>query len=148
MSEGEIFLSKGRILLEVNDHLNTRILFDGNGLWYIRSPKKKEKQIVKMNLETAYGNKVFISFLFEPNLFFQSFRFVSSRFKGRSQILNFETIDADSEIQSFSAKVEGKLILTAWLKWKNLGNEEEYSFSNIRFNQDIPDHYFRVDSQQ
>ena len=142
ISHGKIFLSSGQILLAVKDHFNTRILFDGNDLWYIRSPKNQE--IVKIKLEETKEEKKPISFLFNPDLFFQKFRFISSRFKGRSQILNFEPIDAHSEIQRFSAKVEGKLILMIWLKWKDLGNEEEYSFSHIQFNQDIPAHYFQV----
>ena len=147
VSEGEIFLSKGRVLLKIKDHLNTQILFDGNHLWYIRLPIEEKKQIVKVNLKTKGKNNMLISFLFKSDLFFQNFRFISSRFKGRSRILSFEPKNPDSEIQFFSVKVEGKLILAAWLRWKNLGNEEKYRFFNIRFNQNIPISYFQIDTK-
>ena len=148
ISKGEILISKGSIVLKVEDYLKTRILSDRNHLWYITSPPRERKQIVKINLKNvADKDKAFLSFLFYPELFFQVFQFVSSRPKGRTWILDFKPVNDDSDIQSFSVKVDGKLILKAWLKWKSLGNEEEYTFSNIRFNQKILPENFQINER-
>ncbi len=143
-SSGEFFLSKGRIVLKVKDALNTRILFDKNQLWYITSPPKEKEQIVRRDIKNSDQNKLLLSFLFRPDFLFQEFRFVSARSKGRTWILDFEPVRKGSEIKSFSVKVDGKLILKIGIKWDSLGNEEEYTFSDIRFNQNIPARYFQV----
>ncbi|MCY4322042.1 MAG: outer membrane lipoprotein carrier protein LolA [Bdellovibrionaceae bacterium] len=143
-SKGEIFLSKGSILLKIEDPLKTKIIFDGKHLWYITSPAGEKKQVLEWDIQTSLKNKSLLSFLFHPHLLFQNFRVVHSRPKGRTWIFQFEPIHNNSEIQSFSVKVDGKRILTAWIKWKNLGNEEKYTFSNIQFNQKIPLKYFQV----
>ena len=145
VSKGEILMSRGSIALKVEDNLKTRIISDRNYLWYITSPSGEQKQTVKIDLKNIAGkNKAFLSLLFSPELLFQEFHFVSSRPKGRTWILDFKPVKNDSEIQSFSVKVDGRLILKAWLKWKNLGNEEEYTFFNIRFNQKITSENFRI----
>lgn len=145
VSKGEILMSKGSLALKMEDNLKTRIISDRNYLWYITSPPGEQEQTVKIDLgEMAGKNKVFLSLLFSPELLFQQFHFVSSRPKGRTWILDFKPVKTDSEIQSFSVKVDGRLILKAWIKWKNLGNEEEYTFSNIRFNQKISSENFQI----
>ena len=144
ISFGEIFLSKGAFNLKVKDALKTQFVFDGKHLWYITSPREEQKQIVKLDTKTSHKNKLLFSFLFRPDLLFQNFHFISSRQKGRTWILSFEPINIKSEIQSFSVKVDGKRILQVWIKWKNLGNEEEYIFSNIQFNQNIPSRFFHI----
>ena len=144
-SQGQIFMSKGSIALKVKDSLNTRIVSDKKYLWYITAPHGKKKQTVKIDLKNvAGGEKVFLSFLFSSKLLFQKFRFISSRPKGRTWILDFKPIEDSSEIHSFSVKIDGNLILKAWLKWKNLGNEEEYTFSDIRFNQKVLADHFQI----
>ena len=144
ISFGEIFLSKGAFNLKVKDALKTQFVFDGKHLWYITSPREEQKQIVKLDTKTSHKSKLLFSFLFRPDLLFQNFRFISSRQKGRTWILSFEPVNIKSEIQSFSVKVDGKRILQVWIKWKNLGNEEEYTFSNIQFNQNIPSRFFHI----
>ena len=143
-SSGKIFLSNGSVFLKVEDVLNTRILFDGTRLWYITSPEGEGKQIIPVKLNKAQGNKPLLSALFHYDLFFRSFSFIGSRLKGRTQIWNFKPKRDDSDIHSFSVKVEGNLVLKIWLQWKNTGNKEEYTFFNIRFNQNIPPKYFKV----
>ena len=145
ISKGEVFLSKGSILLKMADPLKTKIIFNGKHLWYITSPSGEKKQVLKWDAKTSSKTKVPLSFLFRPDSLFHNIRFVLSRPKGRTWILNFEPLHNSSEIQSFSVKVDGKIILAAEIKWKNLGNEEEYTFSNIQFNQNIPLEYFQVD---
>ena len=142
-SKGEILMSKGSFVLKVADLLNTRILFDGNHLWYIVSPSGAKEQIEQINLNTAEQNKHLLSFLFSSDMFFQKFRFVSSRSKGRTWVLDFEPVKS-SDIKSFSVKVDGGLILKIWLEWKNSENTEEYTFSNIRFNQNISTRQFQM----
>ena len=143
-SKGEIFLSGNSMLLKVEDALNTQILFDRNHLWYITEPKGSKKQVLKMNFTEKGNNNTMLSFLFNPNSFFKEFQFISSQPKGRAMVLEFEPIDKNSKTQSLSLKVEGTLILQAWLKWKNLGNIEEYTFSDIRFNQNFSPDLFKV----
>lgn len=147
VSKGHIYLSKNQILLKIQDHLKTRILFDGSHLWYVQTPPKKKPEIIKVDLTVNSKSNAFISFLFKSDFFFQHFRFNSSQVKGRSRILHFEPLLEDSDMESFSVKVEGKLILMAWLKWRNLGNEEKYTFSNIQFNQKFPAHLFQIDAK-
>lgn len=145
VSKGEILMSKGSIALKMEDNLKTSIVSDRNYLWYMTSPPGEQKQTVKIDLRKVTGkNKMFLSLLFSPELLFQQFRFFSSRPKGRTWILDFKPVENDSEIQSFSVKVDGRLILKAWIKWKNLGNEEEYTFSNIRFNQKMAPENFQI----
>ena len=98
----------------------------------------------EMNFTKKGNNNTMLSFLFNPNSFFKEFQFISSQPKGRAMILEFEPIDKNSKAQSLSVKVEGTLILQAWLKWKNLGNIEEYTFSDIRFNQNFSPDLFKV----
>ena len=62
--------------------------------------------------------------------------------RGRAHIMDFKPI-TNSDIKGMSIKVENQLILKAWVKWKSLNNEEEYEFSDIRFNQSIPLKQFR-----
>lgn len=142
-SAGEVLMSKGSFVLKVADSLNTQILFDGNHLWYIISPPDAKKQIEQINLNTAEQNKHLLSILFSSDLFFQNFRFISSRSKGRTWILDFEPVKS-SDIKSFSVKVDGGLILKVWLEWKVSENKEEYTFSNIRFNQNISPARFQM----
>ena len=143
-SKGEIFLSGNSMLLKVEDALNTQILFDRNNLWYITEPKGSKKQVLKMDFSNKENNNTMLSFLFDPDSFFKEFQFISSQSKGRALILEFEPVDKNSQTQSLSVKVEGTLILQAWLKWKNLGNIEEYTFSDIRFNQKFSPNLFKV----
>ena len=135
-STGEILISKGHFVLKVRDHLNTQILFDGKALWHISFPAGAKKQVEKVSF-SKNQKKYSLSLLFSPDLLFQHFRFISSRPKGRTWILHFKPVQKSAEISSFSVKMDGNLILGVWLKWKNSENEEEYTFSNIRFNQDI-----------
>ncbi|MDE0119420.1 MAG: outer membrane lipoprotein carrier protein LolA [Bdellovibrionales bacterium] len=143
-TEGEVFLSKGSVLLKMADPLKTKIIFNGKRLWYITSPLGEKRQILEWDAQTSPKSRGLLSFLFRPDLLFQNFRLVLSRPKGRTWILSFEPVHNHSEVQSFSVKVDGTRILTAWIKWKNLGNEEKYTFSNIQFNQNIPLEYFQV----
>lgn len=145
-STGEILISKGAFVLQVKDHLNTQILFDRKNLWHIVSPVGEKKQISQIHLKQAEQNRQMLSILFLPETLFQTFRFVSSRVKGRTWILNFRPIDKHSEVKNLSIKVDGNLILKALLKWKNSGNEEEYVFSNIRFNQSFSNQLFQISS--
>lgn len=148
VSRGEILISKGSIVLKIEDSLKTRVLSDRNHLWYITSPLGEQKQIVKVDLkDVASKNKVFLSFLFYPDLFFQNFHFVSTRRKGRTWVLEFKPVSSDSDIKSFAVKVDGRLILKAWLKWKSLGNKAEYTFFHIRFNQEISPDNFQVNEK-
>ena len=143
-SQGEIFLSGNSMLLKVEDALNTQILFDRNNLWYITEPKGGKRQVLKMDFRKKENSNTMLSFLFDPHSFFKEFQFISSQSKGRALILKFEPVDKNSQTQSLSVKVEGTLILQAWLKWKNLGNIEEYTFSNIRFNQKFSPNLFKI----
>lgn len=143
-SKGEILLSGTSMLLKVEDTLNTQILFDRNNLWYITEPVGRKRQVLKMDLSKKGKNNTMLSFLFNPESFFKEFQFISSQPKGRAVILEFEPIDKNSETQSLSVKIERTLILQAWLKWKNLGNIEEYTFSDIRFNQNFSPDLFKV----
>ena len=147
-STGHIMLSKGSMLLNFSDALKTRILFDRNYLWYMTAAEGEKRKIIKIDLKTSSKGKTLLSFLFYPDLLFKEFRFVSSRTKGRTWILNFEPADSGSEIESFSIKVDGKLILKTWFKWKNPANEEIYTFSNIRFNQTISKKNFQINEMK
>ncbi len=143
LSKGFIFLSGARLSLEVKDSLNTRILFDGKSLWYIVMPPGGKKQVMKINEKEHGWNKALLSLLFRPDVFFQKFRFVSSRPKGRTWLLDFEPKEG-SEIKTFSLKVDGKRLLKLWILWRLTGNKEVYTFSNIRFNQQIPARRFKL----
>ena len=143
-STGEIFLSGNSMLLKVKDALNTQILFNKNNLWYITQPKGRKKQVLKVDLHKEGKSNTMLSFLFNPDSFFKEFQFVSSQPKGRALILEFKPVKKGSKTQSLSVKVEGALILQAWLEWKNLGDIEEYIFSDIRFNQRLSPNLFQV----
>ena len=148
MSKGQIFIKKGSLFLTVEDALHTKILFDGKDIWYITSSEGEQRQAVRIALTKASKNKMLLSFLFHPDWLFQKFRFVSSHFKGRAQVVVLEPINKNSDIHSFSVKVEKELILKAWLKRKNPEDEEEYTFSNIRFNQKISPQVFQIKNYQ
>ena len=135
-SRGEIFLSGKKILLKLKDHLNTRILFDGQKWWHIITPPGETKRVSPIQPDQN------ISVLFHPTAFFQNFRFVSQKIKGRAQILNFMPKSKSSPLQSLSVKVEQNRILKVEIKWQDSGNEEVFLFSNIRFNQIIPSSLF------
>ncbi len=130
-SQGEIFLSGKKIFLKLKDHLKTQILFDGQKWWHIVSPPGEQKQVSPISPDQN------ISLLFHPRAFFQSFRFVSQATKGRTHILHFAPQSKQSSLQSLSVQVEQDRILKVWLKWHGSGNEEIFSFSNIRFNQKL-----------
>ena len=143
-TRGKITLSKSSISLQLEDTLKTRIVFSGDNLWYITSPAGQKKKIVKINLKEKDQDKNFLSLLFNSESLFQKFRFISSRQKGRTWILNFEASQPSVEISSFSVKIDGKLLLKAWLRWREFGDKEEYTFSNIQFNQEIPSNFFHI----
>ena len=144
LSRGRVFLSGRRIALEIEDSLNTRIVFDGKSLWYIVSPPGEKKQMVRMKEGADSQNRALLSILFRPDVFFQQFRFLSSRPKGRTWILDFAPANSESEIKSFSVKTDGKRILKLWTLWSSTGNKETYTFSNIRFHQSISPRRFQV----
>ena len=132
-SAGTLFLSKGTFILKGDDTLKTKLFFDGKDLWHTTHPPGEKKQTIKVDLKSTQKNP--LSFLFQPDLFFQKFKFISAHPKGRTWVLNFEPVNPQWEIKSFEVKIEGKRILQVKLKWKDPENKEEYSFSHIRFNQ-------------
>ena len=142
LSKGFVFLSGAKVALEVKDSLNTRILFDGKSLWYTAFPPGGKKQVMKISDKEKGWNKALLSLLFRPEVFFQEFRFVSSRPKGRTWLLDFEP-KTSAEIKTFSLKVDGTRLLKLWILWRSTGNKEVYTFSNIRFNQKISARRFK-----
>ena len=130
-SQGEFFLSGQKISLNLKDHLKTQILFDGQKWWHIMSPPGEQKKVSPISPDQN------ISLLFHPKAFFRGFRFVSQETKGRTQILHFAPKNKQAPLRSLSVQVEQDRILKVWLKWQGSGNEEVFSFSNIRFNQKL-----------
>ena len=144
-STGKIFLSQGLMKLDIEDSMNTRLIFDKNNLWYQTSTPEGKIKTAKIDLKKEIQNKAIISLLFNPDLFFQVFRFVSSRSKGRTTILEFLPIQKQQNISRLSIKIESDRILQLELEWEDLGTVEEYTFSDIRMNQKIPEKTFKVD---
>ena len=136
-STGEIFLSKKKILLTLKDHLNTQVLFDGKRWWHIVTPHGEAKRVSAIKPDQN------ISLLFQPDMLFQNFYFVSQEAKGRTQILNFGPKSQASPLQSLAVQVEQNRILKVWLKWQGSNNEEVFSFFNIRFNQKLSPAFFK-----
>ena len=143
-SSGKIFLSQGLMKLEIKDSMNTEIIFDKTHLWYKTSTPDGKIKTVKIDFKNKVKNKAIVSFLFNPDLFFQVFRFVSSRSKGRATIFEFLPIQKTENISRFSIKIEGDRILLVQVEWKDLNTLEEYTFSDIRMNQKIPAKAFKA----
>ena len=135
-SQGEFFLSQNKVRLDLQDPHNTQILFDGRKWWHIIAPAGEPKQVSAIQPDSN------IAVLFQPEVFFKNFRFVLKKTKGRAQILHFKPQGKKAQLEALSVKIERDRILKVWLKWKGSGNEEVFSFSNIRFNQVLPKSLF------
>ena len=105
------FYPKGTFILKGKDTLKTKLVFDGKELWHTTHPPGEKKQNYKSRSQ-IYPKKS-LSFLFQPDLFFQKFKFISSHQKGRTWILNFQPLDPEWEIKSFWVKIEGKTNFTS-----------------------------------
>ena len=144
-SKGTITLSKGRFILKIEDKRKSTIIFNGKNLLYITDPPDEEKrQVLQMDPKTGDPSSVFLSFLFTPKNFVKKVKLVSSLPKGRTWILKFEILNPESQIDFFSVKTDGVLILQAMIKRKNKLSTQEYIFSNIRRNQNIPPSAFQI----
>ena len=142
-STGKIFLSKGQVCVEVTDSMNTRLIFNKHHLWHQVSKPSGEIKTLKINLKKEVKNQAIISFLFNPDKFFQMFQFTSNRQKGRAFIFDFRPSDELKNINHLSVKIENRRLLQLRLEWKDTGNWEEYKFSDIRMNQKIPGKAFK-----
>ena len=143
-SKGKIFLSQGLMKLQIQDTLNTQIIFDKTHLWYQTVTPERKTKTTKINLKTEAKNKAIISFLFNPDLFFQVFYFVSARSKGRTTIFEFLPIQKTDNISRLSVKIESDRVLLVQVEWRDLNTLEEYTFSDIRMNQKIPAKTFKL----
>ncbi len=141
-SSGKVFLSSHHMVVLMEGE-NTKVVIDKKKdiLWYVKSPS----QVYQKNLKTGDGDLSVLPLVFSPRAFLKAFRFVSIRSKGRSAIWEFVPRNHGSQrIKALFLKMENKLVLTVRVQWKELGNEEEYEFSDIRFNQTVDNKYFRI----
>ena len=143
-SNGKIFLSQGLMKLEIQDAMNTQLFFNKTQLWYQTVTPEKKIKTIKINIKTEDKNKAVISFLFNPDLFFQVFQFESASSKGRTTVFEFLPIQSTEHIRRLAIKIESDRILLVQVEWRELDTLEEYIFSDIRMNQKIPIKIFKV----
>ena len=148
ISTGRIFLSKGRVRLNVDDPLHTSFIFIKQVLWYITCPDRVQAPgVMKWDLLKQAGAGRMILALFNKDLFGKMFRFVSWKMKGRARVFSFAPVDLKSDVQALSLKTSDHLLLKADLKWKNL-NLEEYAFFDIRLKQSLRADLFQTDRKK
>ena len=136
-SSGEIFLSGKNILLSLEDHLKTHILFDGQKWRHLVTPPGEKQKVTVIQIDQN------ISVLFQPETFFQKFEFISQKIKGRTYILDFSPKNKKSPLSLLSVQVENNRILEVKMHWQDSGNEETFAFSNIQFNQKMAPSVFK-----
>lgn len=142
-SSGRVFLSSHQMVV-LMDGENTKVVIDKkkNILWYVKNPSS---QVHRQSFKTGNGDLNILPLVFSPQAFLKTFRLVSTRSKGRSAIWEFAPKNpGTSRIKTLFLKMENKLILKVRIQWKELGNEEEYEFSDIRFNQKVDSKYFQI----
>ncbi len=144
-SSGKIFLAKGLLRLDLRDDMKTSFIFDKKRIWYLNVFRGKKKKAVGFDLKKQGMGTFNLSILFDKNRFLEFFRLLSSYLKGRARVLKFQALQS-KDVKFLSLKMEGSVILTLWVEWKN-GNKEEYQFSDIQLNQKIPIKYFRIDNR-
>ena len=144
-SKGKIFLSKGKIAINLEEEMKTKIIFDGKNLWYLTRTSLGEKRREKLDFKKTHAQAL-ISVLFNSPQFFKTFKFVSSKPKGRRFEFLFVPKQKSHDIEFLKIKVEKERILQAIIRWKSLKNREEYTFSNIQRKKAISSEHFNIEN--